>query len=271
MKKVLTLFAAILFLSACQPARQEVQEVTAEPESEPIAAKRSFPDNLSKVLDAHGGYATWAGMHQLSYTKGTGESAEKQLIELKNRKVLLTSANHTIGFDGNEVWINPADAAFGGSPRFYHNLYFYFFAMPFVLSDPGIHYSDVEPLSVDGTDYPGIKISYNEGVGDSPKDNYILYYDAGTFQMQFLQYTVTYRSQEVSEKYSLIKYNEWTEVNGLVLPTKLNWYTYEEGKLGEMKNQAVFSDINLSKEAPSDKLFTMPEGAKIDARSGSAE
>ncbi|TRX48471.1 hypothetical protein FNH22_28975 [Fulvivirga sp. M361] len=271
MKKAFTLCAAVLYLSACQPARQEVQEITTEPESEPITEKRSFPENLTKVLDAHGGYDTWAGMHQLSYIKGTGESAEKQLIELKTRKVLLTSANHTIGFDGNEVWINPADAAFGGSPRFYHNLYFYFFAMPFVLSDPGINYSDVEPLSVDGTDYPGIKISYNEGVGDSPKDNYILYYDAGTFQMQFLQYTVTYRSQEINDDYRLIKYSDWANVSGLLLPTKLNWYTYEDGKLGEMKNEAVFSDISIGKEPPADELFAIPEGAKIDAKSGAGK
>ncbi|MEL7005988.1 MAG: DUF6503 family protein, partial [Bacteroidota bacterium] len=181
----------------------------------------------------------------------------------KGRKVLLTSANYTIGNDGTDVWISPADAEFRSSPRFYHNLYFYFYAMPFVLADPGINYSDVEPLQVDSLYYPGIKISYNDGVGDASKDNYILYYSPETFQMAYLQYTVTYSTQQESDRYSLIKYDDWTEVNGLLLPTKLVWYKYEDGKLGDMRNEATFSDIQLSAEVPAEDMFAKPADHKV--------
>ena len=44
--------------------------------------------------------------------------------------------------------------------------------MPFVLGDDGITYQKVDDLKVGDVTYPGYKISYGDGVGDSPKDNY---------------------------------------------------------------------------------------------------
>lgn len=263
MKKAIIIFGISITVLACQPPKKNNTEEVIEIPVEIVEEKRTFPENLTKVLDAHGGYDKWESLNQLSYVKGSGEDAEEQLIELKERKVLLTSANHKIGFDGNDVWISPADAEFRGSPRFYHNLYFYFYAMPFVLSDPGIVYSDVEPLKVDDVTYPGIKVSYNDGVGDAPKDNYILYYNAESFQMEYLQYTVTYRSQETSDQYSLIKYGEWADVDGVVLPTKLSWYKYEDGQLGEIRNEASFSEVKVSTEVPGNDIFAKPEDAKV--------
>lgn len=263
MKRIILTFGIAALFSACQSPKQDTVDASQEKEAAPIKVKRTFPENLTKVLEAHGGYDLWQSMNQLSYVKGTGEDAEEQLIELKSRRVLLTSAKYKIGFDGTDVWISPADAEFKSSPRFYHNLYFYFYAMPFVLADPGIIYSDVEPLQVDSISYPGIKISYNDGVGDAPKDNYILYYNPETYQMTYLQYTVTYRTQTESDKYSLIKYDSWANVSDVVLPTKLVWYAYEDGKLGEVRNEAVFSDIKLSTEMPSNDIFSKPADAKI--------
>ena len=52
---------------------------------------------------------------------------------------------------------------------------FYFYAMPFILADDGIIYEDVAALKFEGKSYPGIKISYESGVGESPEDEYILY------------------------------------------------------------------------------------------------
>ncbi len=263
MKKTLLILGTAAYLAACQSPKQDATEQVEETPAVAVKEKRTFPENLTKVLDAHGGYDAWDAMNQLSYTRGAGDEAEEQLIELKSRRVLLSSANYQIGFDGTDVWISPADAEFRSSPRFYHNLYFYFYAMPFVLADPGINYSDVEPLLVDDVQYPGIKISYNAGVGDAPKDNYILYYNPENYQMAFLQYTVTYRSQETSDKYSLIKYGSWADVNGLILPTKLSWYKYEDGKLGELRNEAEFSNIKLSADVPADDIFAKPQDAKV--------
>jgi hypothetical protein len=109
----------------------------------------------------------------------------------------------------------------------------------------------------------GIKVSYGDGVGDSPKDNYILYYDDASKQMQALMYTVTFRSQEASEKFNLIKYDEWQAVAGILLPKKLQWYNYKNDSVGEMRNEVLFSEVMLSKTKPDERIFLKPEGAGI--------
>ena len=46
--------------------------------------------------------------------------------------------------------------------------------------------------------------------------------------MEWLAYTVTFKSKSPSDKYRLIKYNKWENVNGLVLPKELTWYKKDE-------------------------------------------
>jgi hypothetical protein len=135
--------------------------------------------------------------------------------------------------------------------------------MPFVLGDPNTFFEDLPERKLAGKTYKGVKVSFGENVGDSPKDYYIVWYDPATFKMEWLMYTVTFKSDEANENYSLIKYDQWTDVNGLILPQKLQWYTFKEDTVGEMRNEALFENIMLSKEAPSDSLFIMPANAKV--------
>lgn len=215
-------------------------------------------ESITKVFGAHGGYNTWSEMKSLSFTLANGE---RHLIDLNSRKVLVEGEKRTIGFDGQDVWVVP-DSLVNGA-RFYHNLYFYFLAMPFVLGDPGISYEDAGKKELFGMNLRGIKVSYGVGVGDSPKDNYILYFDEATNSMKALMYTVTFRSQESTDKFNLIKYDDWQDISGVLLPKKLQWYNYKNDSVGEMRNEAIFTQVSVSKNKPDEKLFIKPEGAGI--------
>ncbi len=254
--KKLTLLAILAIGIACQPTNQK--ETTEE--SAPIyEAPAHHSESLTKVLDAHGGYEQWSSLKSLSYLKGE----ETTVTNLQNRKIRLESPSQTIGFDGNEVWVSP-DTLDVSRARFYHNLFFYFYAMPFVVGDPGAFYEDLEPKELAGKTYNGVKVSYNAGVGDAPDDNYIIWSDPETGKMEWLMYTVTYRSGEPSDRYSLIKYDGWTEFSGVVLPTSLQWFTYENENVGEPRGEAtLFQNVTLSTEAPDENLFAMPENAAI--------
>ncbi|MEO1255226.1 MAG: DUF6503 family protein, partial [Bacteroidota bacterium] len=132
------------------------------------------------------------------------------------------------------------------------------------VGDPGANYEELEPKELDGKTYSGIKVSYSEGIGDAPDDNYIIWYDPETGKMEWLMYTVTYGRGESSDKFSLIKYGTWQEFNGLVLPTSLQWFQYDGETVGEARGDAtMFSDIQISDEAPDETLFVMPAGAQI--------
>lgn len=249
MKKTISVSALIIIsisLYQCS-TKSETQTNTAH-----------HSEAINKVFDAHGGYNTWSEMKGLSFSLPNGEN---QVIDLTSRKVLVAGEKRTIGFDGKDVWVMP-DSLTNGA-RFYHNLYFYFFSMPFVLGDPGIYYEDAGSKQLFGMNLHGIKVSYGAGVGDSPKDNYILYFDETSNTMKALMYTVTFRTQEASEKFNLIKYDEWQDVSGVLLPKKLQWYNYKNDSIGEMRNEVIFSQVSLFKTNPDETLFTKPEGAGI--------
>jgi hypothetical protein len=206
----------IALLSACK--QEEKKDASTH-------KNQKFPETLGKVFDKHGGIDNWRKVKTLSFNK----DAEAHTIDMQTRKTKVVSPTYALGFDGNEVWLHQQDStAFRGNPEFYHNLYFYFYAMPFVLADDGIIYEDAESIMFEGQEYPGIKISYEANIGTSPDDNYILYYHPETHQMEWLAYTVTFRSKKPSDRYNLLRYKDWETTNGLVLPKTMLWYKKDE-------------------------------------------
>ncbi len=195
--------------------------VSCKNETKKGSKKERFPEKLEKVFAKHGGMDTWRNAKVLSFNKGK----EVHTVDLQTRKTVINHPDYSLGFDGDDVWLDEEkEGNYKVNPEFYYNLYFYFYAMPFVLADDGIIYEKTTPISFEGIDYPGYKISYKANVGTSPDDNYIIYYNPKTYQMEWLAYTVTFKSKKPSERYNLIKYNKWENVNGLVLPSEITWY-----------------------------------------------
>lgn len=243
----------VLLLASCSSSEEQKTMVVKDQKMEQTPMKtKEYPKALDYIFKAHGGMDTWNGMQTLSYDMDKGEETEHQLIDLKSRKVKIEQDKFTLGFDGNEVWVTKKDTnTYKGDPRFYHNLYFYFFAMPFVLGDDGIQYEEAKALEVDGNTYPGLKIVYKDGVGDSSKDNYFLYYNPKTYQAEWLGYTVTYFDGKPSDKIHYLNFEHWNKVNGVLLPDVLTWYNIDE-KTGEKTNRGSMKftniDINQSKK-----------------------
>lgn len=223
-----------------------------------------YPENISKIFDAHGGLNNWNAMQSLVFTIPKPDGDEITTTNLKSRESLIDMPNHTIGFDGNELWLLQKDTtSYKGNARFYYNLMFYFYAMPFVLADDGIIYKDVEPLTFEGKKYKGILISYDSGVGESPEDEYILYLDTETNKMAWLAYTVTFFSKEKTKDFHLIKYDDLQMVNDLLLPKTLKWYNFENKVVGEFQREMSFVNVSISQTKPEDSLFEKPDNAKV--------
>ncbi|OEK01831.1 hypothetical protein BFP97_10025 [Roseivirga sp. 4D4] len=256
MKKLL-FFSLLTGLMACQGTKNE-SEVKDEPQVVQSSNTGHHIASIAKVFEAHGGFDNWSALKTLSYDNG----GQHTIVELQNRYTRIESENQTVGFDGERVWVNPPSEN-AARQRMRYNLIFYFYSFPFVVGDPGISYEDLEPIELKGKSYNAVKVSYGDGIGDSPKDNYIVLSDPETNQMHWLMYTATFGRNESSDRFSLIKYDGWQEFEGVVLPSSLQWYQYSDGVVGEPRGGArVFENIQVSKEYPSMDNFSMPEGAQ---------
>ena len=246
MKKLLFLCAFSVLVLACKT--EEKKEIQKE------ISKVDYPVGLGEVFKKHGGLEAWKKANTLSYKI----HEEEHTIDLHSRRTLVTGSNYTLGFDGKEVWLAQQDTtAFKKDPKFYYNLFFYFYAMPFVLADDGIIYEEVASFVHEGVTYPGLKIGYEPKVGMSPEDNYFIYYHPETYQMEWLGYTVTYFSKKSSAKVKMIRYNDWHDVNGFLLPKSITWYKKDEndGVLKASEKKVEFLAPLVSKATMAKNFF----------------
>lgn len=212
-------------------------------------------------LAAHGGTQQWGAQARLSYTFDRGSGPEKQTIDLWNRRVRWDGPDFTLGFDGDSAWVAPDPEAFGtGDPLFFSSLYFYFYAMPFVLADPGTVHEDLGIQHINGQPYRAVKVTYEPGTGASPDDAYIAHFDPDTGMLRYLLYTVTFMSGEPSERYSALEYPEWQMVDGLLVPGEFvgrRWYADGDSISGE-RYRLTFNDVAFGTTTPPDSLFVRP-------------
>lgn len=258
MKKI-ALFAFISLLFSCKTDKKSQESVPDEVPVSTSVVKNEYPEAVSKVFDAHGGVTAWNAFKTLSFTIPKASDSETHTTALKSRKETIGTAAYSMGFDGADIWLLDENKTYKGDAVFYHNLMFYFYAMPFVLADDGINYAATPALEFEGKAYPGVRISYDAGVGMSSKDEYFLHYDPETFQMQWLGYTVTFRSGEKSDNVKWIRYDDWMDVNGLQLPKSMTWYEYEGKTPIAPKNTVSFENVSLSNEEKPAGFYDKPE------------
>jgi len=234
---------ALLVLSSCKEnttnPTQETKTATTTSVTKPV---KTYPKNVKTILDTHGTMERWNAVRHLGFTLEKEGGDEKHIVDMHSRKTRIETDKWILGFDGEKVWLEQDSTYYQPErARFYHNLMFYFYAMPFVLADDGITYSNADPLEFEGVSYPGTKISFGPSVGDAPDDEYIIYRDPNSNMMAWLAYTVTYGKNEKSDRFSYIKYNEWQKTaEGFAIPRKIQWYKMKDGVPTEMAAERSF-------------------------------
>jgi len=256
MKNLLLFGLSFLLITACSTK-------PAETPDQNLDETNSYPALMSEVWDAHGGIDRWKSFAAMEFTMDSDEKpVEKHIIDLQSRHVRIESDSFTIGMDGERVWVAPSLQAYDRDPRFYHNLMFYFYAIPYVMADPGVRVEDAGNRTLDERSYRALRVSFEEGTGDADDDEYILLIDPESGQLAWLLYTVTYFSGEASESYNALKYTNYHEVNGLLLPHDLTGYEYANDTTGSVRYHSTFRDVVLSEESFSADRFQKPPTAE---------
>lgn len=236
--------------------------------TEPKEAKseKKYPEIFNKVLEAHGGKSTWDAMNTLTYTKVLeDDKKEEHTVDLKTRKSLIeVKGKYKLGHDGADVWVSPHRDSFPGrSPRFAHNLLFYFVAVPFVFTDPGVNVEDAGMVESGEEKYHLLKVTFEANVGDAPEDRYNMYIDPKTHKVDFITYSVTYFDKTRATNYYALKY-DWVDGNGLLVPEKYRGYKWENEALGDQRYESILASGRYEKTKKADEFYAIPEGAFVD-------
>lgn len=172
-----------------------------------------------------------------------------------------------IVYDGQTAWLNPADAVVPGPPARFHVLTWpYFVAVPYKLDDPGTIHADAgkHPIRSEAETLPGVKITFGEGVGDTPDDWYMAFADPDTGRLTALSYIVTYGkdAQTANEQASIVLYDDFVDVDGVPFATtwSFHYWTPSKGITGEPKGKIKLSNI-MFVESLGEDAFVKPEGA----------
>jgi len=258
MKRFIPYSILILVFFSCKE-RKTTTETEVQTNEAEVTQESPYPEKLQHVFEAHGGLALWKKQRTLTYVIPKPENPETHITDLHTRKDKIKTPNFDMGFDGNTPWLMNKAKAYDGNVEFYHNLMFYFYAMPFVLADDGIYYDDAEALVFEGKSYPGFKITYETGVGTSPKDEYYLHYDPVTYEMEWLGYTVTYRTGEDSDNIKWIRYDDWGNFEGLKLPNSISWYNYVGRDIKDLRNTIKFENVMMSQNTKQKGFYNKPD------------
>lgn len=226
---------------------------------------------VASMIEAHGGMERWASAPTVSFTdefkSGTAESGRpsRVVVEQGPRRAYIDfpGSETSLAWDGEKAWSRNWDMPF--PPRFLALLNYHFLNLPWLAQDPGVILGEVGrgTLLDDLTEYYTVKITYGEGVGDTPKDYYEIYIHPQTHRLAACEYIVTYdallpEGVEATPPNVLI-YDEFTSVDGLVVPTHFTIYQQD----GAVYASAAARDWSFS-EAFDEARMEMPADAVID-------
>ncbi|MDG1277794.1 MAG: hypothetical protein P8O16_10965 [Algoriphagus sp.] len=254
MKTVLRSFT-LAFLLLIQFACAEKENVSVS------ESKKELNPDFKKVLEAHGDWQKWMDAKAMSYAMvhETNLTQESHFINLNSRKTRISTQFFDLGFDGEKTWISPSrDAYSGKSLKFYHNLYFYFYSIPFVFTDPGVTVEKVSDKSLNGQFYTTLRASFDNNVGDSPDDEYFMLINPETNRLEYLLYTVTYYG-ESNPSLNALKYEDYRDNNGIYFPRILTGYKFENDSTKELRYNLSFGDLLLLPDEFDASIFEKPK------------
>lgn len=254
------LTGTVLALSGCAAPTPEV----AAPPPHPGRAI------VNQMIEAHGGLEKWRAAPTVSFTDAfqpagaPAPAVSRVTVEQSRRRAYLDFPDHgaRITWDGEKAWSENWKSSH--PPRFVALLSYYFANLPWLTLDPGVNLSPPgrDRLGDDPTEYLTVKMTFDPGVGDTPDDYYLLYIHPETYRLRGARFTVTYADllppgvEEIEES---IVYEEFTPVEGLLVPTRATVYDKDGGPVGAFE----WREWSFSKPFDEGRM-EMPAGAVVD-------
>lgn len=226
---------------------------------------------VKAMIEAHGGMEKWQSAPTVSFLDefliaGAPEAMVSRVtVEQGRRRVYIDypAVKASLAWDGQRAW--SVDWQMPTPPRFLAQLNYYFANLVWLTMDPGVNlkHEGTAKLWDDPTEYITVRMTFDEGVGDTPDDYYVLWIHPETAELRACTYTVTYVSilpegMESTPEHILV-YDEYAMVSGLKVPTHYTIYETDQSEYASCR----FRNWSFSKPFDESRM-TMPEGAVLD-------
>ncbi len=193
---------------------------------------------VRRAIEAHGGWNRWVQRKdvtfRMQYTNQiAGENRTERhqyLLGPRKVRILEVESGHVQGFDGQDVWVAPEDAVGSGEARFYTRTMIYWFCLPFCLADDGVLLEALEPEIRDGVPYDRVRVTFEEGAGDTSEDWYIYYFNHLTGLLEKVAFVIT--SPAVGTDPEMVFYGEWLDyqdIEGIMVATNRRFTVWNDG------------------------------------------
>lgn len=231
---------------------------------------------ITKMIAAHGGMEKWRSSPSISFHShlkvnfGNGNWVpfwEEATVDPISRRAYAKLPNPDgthglIAFDGKQAWSAGNLQGISRAPaRFTAWRNFYLFNLPWLTQDPGVNLgapgkSKLPVLPKDPKEYLTIKLTFEPGAGDTPKDYYILYIDPDSYQLRASEYVMTYASMmqggaEASPP-SVFVWEKTETVEGFIVPARYTVYwkdgsvAVKDGEVSHWSFQQPFEAARLT-------------------------
>ncbi|MGB0175868.1 MAG: DUF6503 family protein [Owenweeksia sp.] len=230
-----TIFLFTLY--ACQPTETSGGFV---PDMEKAHQKELFLKQEAVQFDIE---LNFNGKERLKGTVTLQTNSRKGRIDTRDGQVVM--------YDNGVVYYSP-EYGEAGKANFDAYTWSYFFLMPYKLSDPGTNWANYSDKELQGKMYDVQKLTFDEGVGGSPEDWYIVYRDPKTKLLYSAAYIVTANKsvKEAEKDPHAIEYLQYEYVDGVPFSKRWNFWAWKPGqgltkKLGEAQLSLVrFTQLN---------------------------
>ncbi len=236
---------------------------------------------IKRMIEAHGGLEKWRRVPTISFNchlkvnfGGNNWISywEEMTIEQGTRRVYATLPNAdgthgSIAFDGKKAWSAGNLQGIARAPaRFTAWRNFYLFNIPWLTQDAGVNLGETGkgklPMFEGSKEYITVKMGFDPGTGDTPKDYYILYIDPDTYRLKASEHVMTFASMmqgdAKSSPPSIVVWEETVNVNGLIVPAKYTVYWKADNSIA-VKDGAI-SNWSFSKPFDESRLIMPPDG-----------
>ncbi len=258
MTKRTNLFLAIALFTA-------FEGITAAPPGSGSDSKAIAIAN--QVINAMGGKEAWSNTRYIRFTffgfrtHHWDKWTDRYRVEWKDRRsgdtnVVLMNLKTKEGeafVNGRKVQGEDLAALLRSGDRAWANDT-YWLLMPYKLQDPGVTLKYDGEETIGGVTYDKLHLSFDEGVGFTPGDEYWAYINRETHLMDQWRFLLQPRGEEGRRSEGVYKWIEWQKYGNIMISSERE---SADGNTRELQNIAVFDTLD-------DSVFTSPEPVRLD-------